>query len=172
MCDTGYTVRDFVADLRELAGRGESEAVVLEEVREMVKRLLLMKHNWLRSSMQQPSGDPERPTIYKLHEEPDHSITVNVVTWMPGRETRPHNHETWAVVGGLSGWETQHLWKRVDDDRVERISTERIDAKTIVTLDSQTIHSVHNDSGALSVTLHVYGRDPEYTDRRHFEAMK
>jgi hypothetical protein len=36
-------------------------------------------------------------------------------------------------------------------------------------LDSDTIHSVHNDSGALSVTLHVYGRNPEFTDRRHFE---
>ena len=119
--------------------------------------------------MQQPNPDPEQPSIYKLHSEPDHSLTVNVVTWMPGRETRPHNHETWAVIGGLDGWETQHLWKRVDEDHVERVSTERIDTRTIVTLDSQAIHSVHNDSGAKSVTLHVYGIDPEYTDRRRFE---
>jgi len=92
---------------------------------------------------------------------------------MPGRETRPHNHLTWAVVGGLGGWETQHLWKRAEGDpeRVTKVATERIDTKTIVTLDSQAIHSVHNDSGALSVTLHVYGRNPEFTDRQHFEQM-
>ena len=169
MCDTGYTVRDLVADLRELKGRGETEAVMLDEVSEMVKRLLLMKHNWLRASMQVPSGDPTQASVYRLHEEPDHSLTVNVVTWMAGRENRPHNHETWAVIGGLVGWETQHRWKRVGEDTVERILTERIDTKTIVTLDSQAIHSVHNDSGALSVTLHVYGMNPEYTDRRRFE---
>ena len=173
MCDTGYTPRDLVADLRDLKARGVPEAEMLEEVSAMVKRLLLMKHNWLRSSMQQPSGDPQLPSIYKLHEEPDHSLTVNVVTWMPGRETRPHNHLTWAVVGGLGGWETQHLWKRAEGDpeRVTKVATERIDTKTIVTLDSQAIHSVHNDSGALSVTLHVYGRNPEFTDRQHLEQM-
>jgi len=145
--------------------------VMLEEVGEMVKRLLLMKHNWLRASMQVPSGDPTQASVYRLHEEADHSLTVNVVTWMAGRENRPHNHETWAVIGGLSGWETQHLWKRVagDPDHVERVSTGRIDPKTIVKLGSDTIHSVHNESGALSVTLHVYGMNPELTDRRSFE---
>jgi len=171
VCDTGYTPRDLVADLRDLKARGVPEAEMLEEVSAMVKRLLLMKHNWLRGSMQVPSGDITQPSIYKLHEEPDHSLTVNVVTWMAGRENRPHNHETWAVIGGLVGWETQHRWKRVSEDTVARIATERIDSKTVVTLDSQAIHSVHNDSGELSVTLHVYGTNPELTDRRHFDPV-
>ena len=55
MCDTGYTPRDLVADLRDLKARGVPEAEMLEEVSAMVKRLLLMKHNWLRGSMQVPS---------------------------------------------------------------------------------------------------------------------
>ena len=169
MCDTGYTPRDLVADLRDLKARGAPEGEMLEEVSGLVKRLVMMKHNWLRPSMQVPSGDITQASIYPLHEEPDHSLTVNVVTWMAGRENRPHNHETWAVIGGLVGWETQHRWKRVGEDTVERILTEKIDPKTVVTLDSQAIHSVHNDSGELSVTLHVYGMNPEFTDRRRFD---
>lgn len=168
MCDTGYSVKRLVEDLRELKARGEPEPVMLEEVRELVKRLMLMKHNWLRGSMRVPSADPSSPGVYRLHEEPDHSLSVFVHTWAPGEETRPHNHGTWAVIGGLEGWETQHRWKLLDDGSVVRDRSERVDERTIVALDSQAIHSVHNDSGAVSVTLHVYGVDPEYTGRRSF----
>ena len=168
MCDTGYSVKRLVEDLQELKARGEPEAVVLEEARDYVKRLVMMKHNWLRSSMCQPGESPSLPSIYKLHEEPDHSLTISVVTWTPGDETSPHDHATWAVIAGLQGYETQHRWKRVGND-IERDGSERIDANTIVTLDSNAIHSVHNDSGANSVSLHVYGMNPEYTDRHWYE---
>lgn len=175
MCDTGYSVKRLVEDLRDLKARGEPEAAMLEEVREYVKRLLLMKHNWLRASMCVPSEDPSSAGIYKLHEEPDHSLAIFVVTWSPGEETPPHDHATWAVIAGLQGWETQHRWKRLDDGsrpgyaEVVRVGSERIDSNAIVALDSNAIHSVQNDSGALSVTLHVYGMNVEYTDRRSFD---
>ena len=175
MCDTGYTPRDLVADLRDLKARGVPEGEMLEEVSGLVKRLVMMKHNWLRPSMQVPSGDITQASIYQLHEEPDHSLAVFVVTWPPGEETRPHEHRTWAVVGGLDGWETQHLWKRLDDGsksghaELVRERSERIDSSTIVTLGSNAIHSVQNDSGALSVTLHIYGMHPDYTGRLGFD---
>ena len=170
MCDTGYSVKRLVEDLKRLQAHGEPEAALLEEVRERVKRLLLMKHNWLRSSMCVPGADPSSPGCYKLHEEPDHSLAVFVVTWAPGGETPPHDHGTWAVIAGLDGWETLHRWKRVDDgsNPVVRDGSERVDTKAIVAMDSSAIHSVQNDSGAVSVTLHVYGMDPDYTDGRDY----
>ena len=42
MCDTGYSVKQLAEDLRDLKARGEPEPVLLEEVSERVKRLLLM----------------------------------------------------------------------------------------------------------------------------------
>jgi predicted metal-dependent enzyme (double-stranded beta helix superfamily) len=173
MCDTGYSVKRLVEDLQELKARGEPEPVLLEEVGECVKRLLLMKHNWLRSSMCQLAADGTTG-IHQLHEEPDHSLAVFVVAWPPGRETSPHEHRTWAVVAGLDGWETQHRWKRLDDGskaghaELVHDGSERIDSRTIVTLATDAIHSVHNDSGAISVTLHVYGMHPDYTGRLGF----
>jgi predicted metal-dependent enzyme (double-stranded beta helix superfamily) len=175
VCDTGYSVKRLVEDLLELRARGEPETVLLEEARELVKRLVLMKHNWLRSSMYALGEPPSEAGFYKLHEEADHSLAIVVVTWPPGEETPPHDHGTWSVIAGLQGHETQHRWKRLDDGskpgyaELLRDGSERIDTSTIVTLDSNAIHSVHNDSGAPSVTLHVYGMNVEYTGRRKYD---
>jgi predicted metal-dependent enzyme (double-stranded beta helix superfamily) len=155
VCDTGYSVKRLVEDLREIAGLGAPEPEMLEAVRGKVKQLMMMKHNWLRSSMTATDS-------YLLHEEPDHSLAVFVFTAKPGEEAEPHDHGTWVVIGGLEGWQTQHRWTRVNGELV-REGTERIDARAIVALGSGEIHSLENDSGANAVTLNVYGMHPDYT---------
>jgi len=179
MCDTGYSVKRLADDMRELRDGGADGAAMAEAVADLAKRLVLMKHNWLRSHMCEPNrDDPDSAGIYKLHEEPDHTLGIFVVTWLPGDETPPHDHGTWAVIAGLEGWETNHRWKRVDDGRVpgyadvRRDRAERIDAGTIVTLPPETIHSVHNDSGAKSVTLHIYGVNVDFTERHKFDPVR
>ena len=178
MCDTGYSVKRLVDDLRELKSLGGPEPAMLEEARERVKRLLLMKHNWLRGYMCAPSEDSASVGIYKLHEEDDHTLAIFVVTWMPGEETPPHDHRTWAVIAGLEGHETQHWWKRIDDGskpgyaEVVRAGHERVDANVIIAMPSDAIHSLHNDSGGRSVTLHVYGMNVDYTDRYQYDPVK
>ena len=162
MCDTGYTVRDLVADLRDMKARGSGEAEMLREAPELVKRLVLMKHNWLRSHM---SDTPS----YRLHEEPDHSLALFVVTWPPTLETQPHDHGTWVVVAGLEGREIHHRWKLIaGTTEVERVGEDRIETGTIVTLASDAIHSFENDSGAASVTLQLYGMNTDYTAHRKY----
>ena len=175
MCDTGYSVKQLVDDMKDLRRSGADDAAMVAEVPELAKRLVLMKHNWLRSHMCEPSSERNAAAVYKLHEEPDHSFAIFVVTWMPGDETPPHDHATWAVIAGLEGSETNHRWRRIDDGRrqdyadVRRETSERIDAGTIVAMSPETIHSVHNDSGGKSVTLHIYGVNVDYTDRVKFD---
>lgn len=170
MCDTGYTVRDLSADLRELKERDGSEAAMLREVPDMVKRLVLMKHNWLRSYMYDAALQPGAGAFnYLLHEEPDHSLSLHVLTWPPAEETPPHDHGTWAVVAGLEGREIHRRWKRTGSAmEVERSGEDKIEAGTIVTLGSDAIHSLLNNSGAASVTLQVYGMDVDYTEHRNY----
>jgi len=87
----------------------------------------------------------------------------------------PHDHGTWAVIAGLDGHETNHWWKRTDDGSVpgfatvERAGSERIDSGTIISMPPKAIHSLHNDSDAVSVTLHIYGRNVDYTDRCKYD---
>jgi predicted metal-dependent enzyme (double-stranded beta helix superfamily) len=176
MCDTGYSVKGLVADLRDLKSQGLDDDAMVREVPELAKRLVLMKHNWLRPHMCVPNDGPDAAAAtYRLHEEPDHSLAIFVVTWLPGDETPPHDHGTWAVIAGLDGHETNHWWKRIDDGsrpayaQVQRAGEERIDSGTIVAMPGRAIHSLHNDSDAMSVTLHLYGVNVDYTDRYKYD---
>ena len=178
MCDTGYSVKRLVEDLKDLRESGAGDAAMQREVPELVKRLILMKHNWLRPYMCEPHADPKMAGIYALHEEPDHTLAIMVVTWQPRDETPAHDHGTWAIIAGLEGSETNHWWKRVDDGRtpghaeIERAGSERIEPATIIAMPADAIHSVENDSGAKSVTLHVYGMHVDYTDRHQFDPAR
>ena len=174
MCDTGYSLKNLVSDLKGLRDRGHDDAAMAQAVPDLAKRLALVKHNWLRPWMCAP-GPASAAGIHTLHEEPDHSLAIFVVTWMPGDETPPHDHGTWAVIGGLEGHETNHWWKRCDDGSipgyadVRRTGIQRVDAGTILSMGGEAIHSLHNDSGAVSVTLHLYGRNVDYTDRHKYD---
>jgi predicted metal-dependent enzyme (double-stranded beta helix superfamily) len=169
MCDTGYTVRDLAADLRRLGAEGLDEAAMLREAPELVKRLVLMKHNWLRTYMTTPPADPG-PSMsrYVLHEEPDHSLALFVVTSRAGQGGSPHDHGTWAIIAGLEGWETHCLWQRAGGSEVEAAGEGRIDASTVVALPSGAIHSLHNDSDAVAVTLQLYGMNIDFTEHRTY----
>jgi predicted metal-dependent enzyme (double-stranded beta helix superfamily) len=179
MCDTGYSVKQLADDLRELKLQGLDEEAMIREVADLAKRLVLMKHNWLRPYMCVPNPEPGAgAATYRLHEEPDHTLAIFVVTWLPGDETPPHDHGTWAVIAGLDGHETNHWWKRTDDGSVpgfadvKRAGQERIDSGTIVAMPGGAIHSLHNDSDAVSVTLHVYGTNVDYTDRHKYDPAR
>lgn len=168
MCDTGYTVKEFVTDLRDLKSRGLDERGLLAEAAELASRLMLMKHNWLRTYMTAPPQSPDQAfSRHKLHEEPDHSLLVLVVTLGAGRETPPHDHGTWAIIAGLEGEEINRRWKNVGND-VEPAAQQPVDSATIISLRTGEIHSLRNGTGSPSVTLQVYGINPEFTKHRNY----
>src|SRR3990167_8533659 len=45
-----------------------------------------------------------------IYENLDHTLAVIVTSWPSGRETPPHDHGTWAVIGCVKGTETNVLW--------------------------------------------------------------
>lgn len=179
MCDTGYSLKRLVGDLRFLRAQAADDAEMAEQVPELAKRMVLARHTWLRPNMCIPNAaDSNAAGVYQLHEEPDHSLAIFVVTWLPGDETPPHDHGTWAVIAGLDGHETNHWWKRTDDGSipgyadVRRAGSQRIDPSSIVAMPPEAIHSLHNDSDALSITLHLYGMNVDHTDRVKFDPAR
>ncbi len=40
-----------------------------------------------------------------MHHEPDATLAVILVSWLPGRFVPPHNHGSWSVVIGIEGKE-------------------------------------------------------------------
>ncbi len=174
MCDMRYPIKSLVQDLKALRRFRLDDAAMARAVRKVARRMVIAKDAWLHPSMCVADPGPAAG-IHALHEEPDHSLAIFVVTWASGDETPPHDHGTWAVIAGLAGRETNHWWSRHDDAAtphhvdVRRAGADRIEPGTIISMDGEAIHSLHNDSGAVSTTLHLYGHNVDFTDRRKYD---
>ena len=112
---------------------------------------------------------------YLLLEESDHGLAPLAQSWPPGAATPPHTHGTWAVIVGKLGRGTNTFWTRTDDGSRPGHATLRKDAERsfgpgdVVTLLPDAIHSVANTTSASTLTIHVYGRNPDHTGRARFD---
>lgn len=168
-----YGLRSFVDELRAIALHATDEGAILARVKPLVGELALSKE-WLLPRHYEALED-QGNGVHLLHEEPDHSLAVVAVCWLPGRETPPHNHGTWAVVAGVDGSERNIFWRRLDDGtregyaELERIGEKAIGVGEVLAMPTGTIHSVANDTSATTLSLHVYGRHLNFSPRFQFD---
>jgi len=171
-----YTLAQYVEDLRRIDSETRDERVLMDRVRPLAQRLALDR-SWLEPRFYE--GDTEQGFgVYMLHEEPDHRLAIFVVAWLPGGGAAPHNHLTWSVVAGVEGIERNIFWKRVDDGtrpgyaEIRRQGDKRFGPGDVLTLTPDAIHSVVNESSAVTVSLHTYGMHLNYTGRSEFDPEK
>ena len=116
-----------------------------------------------------------QPLSLELFAAPDHSLAVLAVNWLPGRGTPPHDHGTWALVAGIEGAERNVRYRRVDDgSRPDYAELEvkkefNADAGELVCIHSGGIHRVTNETDAMTLSLHTYGRHVNFTNRSQFD---
>ena len=176
MNNDSYALDDYVHDLREIAARTNNDREIIGKVRPLARRLALSKR-WLKPEHYR-CNEEQGFGVHLLHEEPDHSLAVFAVSWLPGRGAPPHNHGTWAVVAGVDGPEENSFWDRVDDrSRKGFAELRKRAAKTftdgeVVALEPDHIHSVMNNSDAVTVSLHTYGMHVNHTGRSQFDVEK
>ena len=168
-----YTLDAFVKDLRTLAAETRDPGAMAARVRPLARELALAR-TWLQPKHY--ACDPEQGFgLHVLHEEPDHTLFVIVAAWLPGRGVAPHNHGTWAVVAGVDGHERNTFWKRVDDGarpgyaKLEKRGEKVFGPGEVVTLLPDAIHSVRNDTAAVTVSLHTYGYNLNLSGRLQFD---
>lgn len=171
-----YTLQQCVADLRKITAGDPQISAILRQVKPLTRRLAassdLRERYSLECDAQQGFG------FQLLHEEADHTLAVAVLTWLPGRGTPPHDHGTWGVVVGVEGNEVNTFWQRIDDgSRPGHAELRRLSEKTFVPGDAialtpAIIHSVRNDADRVSVSLHVYGKNINFTGRSQFDVER
>jgi predicted metal-dependent enzyme (double-stranded beta helix superfamily) len=168
-----YSLSDYVADLRQITSNTDDENEIISHVGPLAQRLALDK-TWLQKKHYE--ANPEQGFgAFLLHEEPDHSLAVFVVNWLPGRGAPPHDHGTWAVVAGVEGLEKNTSYRRIDNR--DRPGFAELEVKKeavagpgdLVCMKTGGIHSVHNDTENISLSLHSYGRHVNHTDRSQFD---
>jgi predicted metal-dependent enzyme (double-stranded beta helix superfamily) len=172
-----FGVDRLVCALRDARASASGERDMLRRVRPIARRASERRSDWLRPEMCKPDA-VQGFGMYALHEEDDHQLAVFVVSWLPGSGTPPHDHGTWAVVVGIDGVERNTFWKRRDDGtragfaEITPIGERHCCAGDVVALPNNAIHSVHNDTDRVSVSLHIYGHHVNHTQRSRFDPVQ
>ncbi len=173
MSDDGYTLDDYVDDLRSITAEAADDREIITRVRALARRLALSR-SWLQAQHYE-CNEEQGFGVHLLHEEPDHSLAVFAVSWLPGRGAPPHNHGTWAVVAGVDGPEENCFWERIDDGSSEghaelsKRAEKVFEEGEVVALEPDHIHSVMNRSDRVTVSLHTYGMHVNHTGRSQFD---
>lgn len=173
MKDDAYTLSRFVGDLRRVTGDRDSEKRLIARLRPLVQRFA-GSGTW-RDPHHYEVNQEQGFSAHLLHEESDHSLAVFAVSWLPGRSTPPHDHGVWAIVVGVDGPETNRFWERTDDRlrpghaELRKIGEKVFHAGDVIAMPTGTIHSVSNESDQVTLSLHVYGKHINFTQRSQFD---
>ncbi|MGB5708963.1 MAG: cysteine dioxygenase family protein [Arenicellales bacterium] len=167
-----YSLQQYVSDLKEITAETTDEEEIIDRVGPLVERLVADK-SWLQQKYYE-TDEEQGFGVHLLHEEPDHTLAVLIVNWLPGRGTPPHDHGTWAVVAGVEGTERNIRYKRLDDgsrpDYAELgVKLDfKADAGDVVAIKTGGIHAVVNETDRITLSLHTYGKHVNYTNRSQF----
>lgn len=168
-----YSLEQFVDDLRRIGADTDDEGEIFRRLGPLAQKLVA-DPSWLQAKHYE-SDESQGFGVYLLHEEPDHSLAVFAVNWLPGRGTPPHDHGTWALVAGIEGVERNVRYRRVDDGSREGHAQLEVkkefdaDPGELVCIRTGGIHKVTNETDRLTLSLHTYGRHVNFTNRVQFD---
>ncbi|MFQ5757459.1 MAG: hypothetical protein ACE5H7_15375 [Acidiferrobacterales bacterium] len=176
MATVAYSLSDYVNDLRAITAKTQDDEAIIRQVRPLAKRMAESK-DWLDQRYYE-CDEEQGFGVHLLHEEADHTLAIFAVAWLPGRGTPPHDHGTWAVVAGVDGPEKNIFWKREDDGsragyaKLEHNGERIFGEGEVVAFLPREIHTVWNDSDAVTLSLHTYGKHINFTGRSQFDPEK
>jgi predicted metal-dependent enzyme (double-stranded beta helix superfamily) len=100
----------------------------------------------------------ERYARHLLYGDPEGRFSVLSLVWDHGQESPIHGHHTWCAVGVYDG-ELTEIYYRAQDGRapVECGRTQRTAGSLSFDPPQSAIHRIGNSSGAVAISLHVYG---------------
>ena len=168
-----YSLQQYIDDLRRIGAECADEDEIFRRLGPLASRLV-SDPSWLQPKHYE-SDESQGFGVHMLHEEPDHSLAVFAVNWLPGRGTPPHDHGTWAVVAGIEGVEHNVRYSRVDDNSkpgyAELEVKKAFDAAPgeAICIRTGGIHKVSNETDALTLSLHTYGKHVNFTNRSQFD---
>jgi predicted metal-dependent enzyme (double-stranded beta helix superfamily) len=142
----------------------------LPQIRMRVRQLVNNSY-WVRRQYLEPCPKTG-VAILTLYDEIGYPLTVQTVTFAPGKWSSIHNHGTWGVVAVLKGEEKHTFWKRVNDpdfpNRIEQAGEKCVKPGSIISFVPDAIHQVEAIATEPTVTFHLYG-DTQPRSRFEFD---
>ncbi|MEQ9358518.1 cupin [Coleofasciculus chthonoplastes] len=167
-----YRLYRFLTDVEDILESIKDDRQRLEKIRPLVRRLLTSSY-WLQGEYREPNPDTGW-SVLMLYDEPEFSLTVQTVVWLPGRVSPIHNHAAWGVVALISGEEKNTFWRRATDsefpDRIEKVSEQVLVPGDIISFMPDAIHHVEVMGTEPTITFNLYGKT-DYQRRFEFDPI-
>jgi predicted metal-dependent enzyme (double-stranded beta helix superfamily) len=160
-------LEEMIADIEGAAlAKGEPE-LVTQRVREVLGQ-------WLRRGLPTTYTQPAESCYARhlIHCDPLSRFCIVSIVLRPGQSTPIHNHNTWGVIGVVTGREREVRFRRGDTGQLEELET-RFNAPgdTAVVIPPRDVHRIEGASpdGEPTVSIHVYGGNVDRVTRSIFE---
>lgn len=165
-------VEEFLEEVRELQAQG----IDRERLKTIAARLAqLADRRDLFDLEHFPVPGPgagKTAHRYRFNDHGDEAPTLYLNALLPGKQTVPHNHETWAIIVAIQGQEFNRVYRRRDDGSDPAFADLELDREvavepgTSIEFLGDDIHDIRTEGGQPTLHFHLYGRPLEALDGR------
>ena len=160
-----YSLDLFIDKCRKVVKNSKCPADCVEKITPFMHELLAGDKSFLKP--EHFKSDPSQYCRNAIYIDPENTLSLFALVWLPGQWTPIHDHGTWGVVGVLEGAIQERNYIRVDQEK--RDSLENVElvrgGSIILTPGSVTsfvpnpdhIHITGNATEETIVSLHLYG---------------
>ena len=160
-----YNLENFLADCRKEISENNTPADHVENITPLMHKLIASSTDFLEEKHFQ--SHPDHYSRNAIYIDPDNTLSLFALVWLPGQWTPIHDHGTWGVVGVVEGGLEERNFIRTDSEEKNTMSQIELSrgGSIILSPGSVTsfvpnpdhIHKTGNAGQKPAVSLHLYG---------------
>jgi len=137
-----------------------NEAPSPPQLREISESLCALARSPVWESSEYREASIGEEVTYELAVSPQEGPALYLVSDGVSVSSKPHRHDTWAVIVGIRGYEVNHLYARQSGSQrtVAPSSQVEVGPMSVLTLLEQDVHSTEVRGPSATFHLHLYGR--------------
>lgn len=152
-----YRMYRFLTEMEDILDAEPDDAKRVQALIPLVRKLLISSY-WLQMEHDPPSKKTGWSVKF-LYREYEYPITVQMVVWAPGAESKIHNHATWGIVAMIGGEEKNLFWKQ-DPENPKEITPageQMLYPGDIIGFTSNAVHQVKPVGDEPTISFNLYG---------------
>ncbi|MGC1308833.1 MAG: cupin [Phormidesmis sp.] len=152
-----YRLYRFLTELEDILEREPDDTKRIQAIIPLVRKLLISSY-WLQMEHKPPS-EKTGWSVNFLYREYEYPITVQMVVWAPGSESKVHNHATWGIVAMIGGQEKNTFWRQNPDDpkALTPAGEQLLYPGDIIGFTGNAVHKVEPIGDEPTISFNLYG---------------
>ena len=152
-----YRMYRFLTEMEDILTQEPDDAERVKAIIPLVRKLLISSY-WLQMEYKQPS-EKTGWSVKFLYREHEYPITVQMVAWAPGSESKIHNHATWGIVAMVGGQEKNTFWRQAEGDptAIAPAGEQILDPGDIIGFTGNAVHKVAPLGDEPTISFNLYG---------------